>query len=59
MVMSEEARKLYDDLFYGRVDCPKECRRFKKEFCSNHHCAIECERMVKKDKKETDQLSLF
>lgn len=57
--MTPEAKKLYDDLFYGRVDCPKECRRFKMEFCNNHHCAIECELMVAKNKKETDQLRLF
>lgn len=54
-----DAIKLYDDIFYGRADCPKECRRFKNDFCNNGHCAVECERMVQKNKKETEQISLF
>ena len=50
--MTPEAKKLYDDIFYGRKQCDGiKCRRAKLEYCNNRHCAIECERMTRK--KET------
>jgi len=58
--MTPEAKKLYDDIFYGRKTCEEiKCRRVK-EYCNNRHCAIECERMA--HKKETgviEQTKLF
>ena len=57
--MNEKAKKLHDDIFYGRVYMCDKCRRKNDYSCSNAICLKECERMVDKDEEQEEQLRLF
>jgi len=54
----EEIKKLYDDIFYGRVHLCGRCRK-KNYNCTNADCLKELERTYGNKKQSNEQMSLW